>query len=84
MSEPQRVSELRLPAQPAYLVLVRACVREIAKLAGCDDIIAENLMIAVNEACMNVIQHGYRFAEGQEMCLRIWQEGGVLDRKSVV
>lgn len=78
MSEPQLISELRLPAQPDRLTLVRACVREAAKLAGCNDAIAENLVIAVNEACMNVIQHGYYFAEGQEMCLRIWWERDAL------
>jgi anti-sigma regulatory factor (Ser/Thr protein kinase) len=78
MIEPQLIAELRLPAQPEHLALVRACVREASKLAGCSDVIAENLVIAVNEACMNVIQHGYRFAEGQEMCLRVNREGDVL------
>ncbi len=89
MSEPQLIVELRLPAQPEHLALVRALVREASKLAGCNDAIVENLVIAINEACMNVIQHGYLFSEGQEMCLRICREGDdlafdLLDRAAPV
>jgi anti-sigma regulatory factor (Ser/Thr protein kinase) len=74
MNETQLVAELRLPALPDRLALVRGCVREAAKLAGCDEATVENLVLAVNEACMNVIQHGYGFAPNQEMLLRMRQE----------
>ena len=74
MSEMQLIAELRLPALPDRLALVRSCVREAAKLAGCDETTVENLVLAVNEACMNVIQHGYGFATGQEMLLRVRKE----------
>lgn len=78
MSDRQLVAELRLPALADRLALVRACVREAAKLAGCDDATVENVVLAVNEACMNVIQHGYAFAPNQDMLLRMRREPGKL------
>lgn len=70
--------ELRLPAQPDQLPVLRAWVREQAMRAGCVDALADNLVLAVNEAGMNVIQHGYRHAEGKEMLLRAYPEPGAL------
>lgn len=78
MSETQLLAELRLHAHPEQLPAVRACVREAVKLAACDDGMAEQLVLAVNEACMNVIQHGYRFASDREMLLRILRQPGAL------
>jgi anti-sigma regulatory factor (Ser/Thr protein kinase) len=63
--------ELRIPAQPDRLSLVRDYVRTAAKMAGCDDAVSDAVVLAVNEACMNVIQHGYCFAPEQEMLLRV-------------
>lgn len=68
------VAELNLPALAENLSRVRSQVREVVGRAGCDEATTENIVLAVNEACMNVIQHGYRFAADQEMWLRIWQE----------
>lgn len=70
--------ELRLPARPDRLPAARAWVRETARRAGCGDELAENLVLAVNEACMNVIQHAYGFEPDQEMLLRARREGGAL------
>jgi anti-sigma regulatory factor (Ser/Thr protein kinase) len=80
MSAPRLLGELRLSAQPDCLRLARGCVREAAKLAGCDDATVDNLVLAVNEACMNVIQHGYSIdcAAHKEMCLQIWLEDAAL------
>lgn len=71
-------AELRLPAQPDRLCEVRGWVRDAARSAGCDNATADNLVLAVNEACMNVIQHGYCFACDQEMLLRVRQEQDAL------
>jgi len=75
-----QADELRLHAQPEQLPAVRAWVREAAKRTGCGEELAENLVLAVNEACMNVIQHGYGygFGEGKEMLLRARREQGTL------
>lgn len=51
---------LRLPARPERLTLVRAIIQRAAELSGCSNELAQNLVIATNEACMNIIQHAYK------------------------
>jgi anti-sigma regulatory factor (Ser/Thr protein kinase) len=75
---PQVEAELLLPAQPCSLCEVRGWVRQQAANAGCDKALAENLVLAVNEACMNVIQHAYCFACDQRMLLRARRERDAL------
>lgn len=55
---------LQLPAQADSLQRLRAFVREQALVCGFTSACADDLALAVNEACMNVIQHGYRGADG--------------------
>ncbi|HEY9199705.1 MAG TPA: ATP-binding protein [Gammaproteobacteria bacterium] len=55
---------LRVPAQAWRLQELRAQVRASAAGRGFDGATVDALVLAVNEACMNVIQHGYRGAEG--------------------
>lgn len=74
MKAAQLLSELCLPAQPECLASVRCCVRDAAKRAGCDDATTDNMVLAINEACMNVIQHGYQFLPNQEFQLRVLLE----------
>lgn len=58
-------TSLRVPAQAEQLQTLRSRVRACAAEQGfaADDV--ENLVLAVNEACMNVIQHGYHGAPGE-------------------
>lgn len=58
-------------ADPAVLAEVRAAVREACAAAACSDGCRDELVLAVNEACMNIIQHGYAFAAGQQFRLHI-------------
>ena len=55
---------LRVPAQPDSLQKLRALVRECAEARGFHREAVEQLVLAVNEACMNVIQHGYQGQPG--------------------
>ena len=71
-------NRLYLEASPDCLPEVRAATSAAARSAGFDEETAENLSLAVNEAVMNVIQHGYRFASGQRMVLEIRQESEAL------
>jgi anti-sigma regulatory factor (Ser/Thr protein kinase) len=70
--------ELRVPALPDRLAMARDWVRSAARAAGCSEEDVANVVLAVNEACMNVIQHGYRFAPDREFLLRVRQEQDVL------
>jgi len=60
----EKVFELHIPSRADRLRLVRRAVRTAAELSGCSPRCSEDLVIAVNEACMNVIQHGYGDREG--------------------
>ena len=62
---------LHFPANPDRLCLVRSLVKRAAQVVGCDDELARNLVVAVNEACMNVIQHAYKGDYTGEIVLEI-------------
>ncbi len=63
--------ELRLCARSDGLRLIRCVVQQAALLCSCPPEIAERLVLAVNEACMNVIQHAYRSDPGGELILQV-------------
>lgn len=52
--------ELRFAAEPCRLKLLRSVVHDAALMAGLHGQDVDNVVLAVNEACMNVIQHGYK------------------------
>ena len=55
----QRLLELRFPAIPDRLKLVRAAVSEAAASCGCTEQCRDDIVMAVDEACQNVIRHAY-------------------------
>ena len=59
------------PAETHALAVVRARVREVCQRVGGGDAWEDAVVLAVNEACMNVIQHGYGPAGGGELLLRL-------------
>lgn len=67
---------LRVPARAEHLHALRARVREGAAAQGFPAPVVEDLVLAVNEACMNVIQHGYRGAQGDiELSVVVAEDG---------
>jgi anti-sigma regulatory factor (Ser/Thr protein kinase) len=75
MNAEEKLAESRFPARAERLKEVRAMVKQAAQTAGCDEQLAEQLVIAVNEACMNVIQHAYRGSGAGEILLEIFHSG---------
>ena len=67
----ERLFELRFPSKPERLTLVRALVKRSAEVVGCNNELTDKLVIALNEACMNVIQHAYKFEDSGEIILEI-------------
>jgi len=55
----EKMFELRFPAKAERLCLVRSLVKRAVDEAGCSAELGDKLVIALNEACMNVIQHAY-------------------------
>ncbi|MBL8413796.1 MAG: ATP-binding protein [Propionivibrio sp.] len=70
------------PASTEVLSEVRLAVRDACQRArgdkksgeGC----SEQMVLAINEACMNIIQHGYGFADGNQFTLRLGVDDDVL------
>lgn len=54
-----RVLSLRVPARAEQLRRIRDAVRECVKGCGCDSETAADIVLAVDEACQNIIRHAY-------------------------
>jgi len=57
---------------------VRASIREMATAQGCSPENLDCLVMAINEACMNIIQHAYHGDENGEIILEFYRDGDVL------
>ena len=55
----EKLFEFRFPARADRLCLVRVLVKRALEESGCSESVAEKMVIALNEACMNIIQHAY-------------------------
>ncbi len=70
--------EIRFPASADRLCMIRSMVKHTAGLVGCCPELCERLVIAVNEACMNVIQHAYNDNDRGEIVLEMLNNEGKL------
>jgi sigma-B regulation protein RsbU (phosphoserine phosphatase) len=82
--------ELRFPARADRMVMVRASVRSAARFYGFDEPDTRDIVLAVGEACQNVILHAYAGREAgtivlgllrgrEEMILRVTDFGMAID-----
>ncbi len=55
----ERLLKLEFPSLPDRLKLIRAMVGGSAKMCGFDGEAVDNIVLAVDEACQNVIRHAY-------------------------
>lgn len=95
MQEPgEALVELRFSARAERLKLLRSVVRDAAICAGLARPVADNIVLAVNEACMNVIQHGYHsdpqgqirlgiYTTAEALIFRIHDDAPCVDEKTV-
>ena len=67
--------ELRFPAQADRMVVVRETVRSAARLCGFDGPTTEDIVLAVGEACQNVILHAYAGRDDGQILLDIRRGG---------
>ena len=74
-----RLRTLRLKASPERLQEMRAEVTDALDGAGLGDEDRRLLVLAVSEACMNVIQHGYKGDPGGEIVLEILHKSRFLE-----
>lgn len=65
-------------SRASRLRLLRSVMRDAADLAGLDESQTESLVLAVNEACMNIIQHAYGMSPDGQIDVSVIQESGAL------
>ena len=70
---------LRFAADPKRLRNVRQRVQVLAEQLGCTKQHVTELVIAVNEACMNIMQHAYRGDKSGTILLEIRRSGPELE-----
>jgi len=70
--------ELRFSSDPKKLRMVRERVQEITEEIGCSKKVISDIVIAINEACMNIMQHAYKGDKSGEILLEIQKDSGDL------
>ena len=75
----QRLGMTRFKAIPERLHEMRAVLTQTLDGVSCPKPVRRLLVLAVNEACMNVIQHGYKGDPKGEMILEILNNNGELE-----
>jgi sigma-B regulation protein RsbU (phosphoserine phosphatase) len=78
MSEGTKVLELRIPSCASRLKVVRSVVGSTAQMYGFGETEVDSLVLAVNEACMNIIQHAYGKQSTGEIILEIFDQSDKL------
>ena len=63
--------EVRILAIPDRLKLVRGSIRAAARMCGFSDTTAQSIVLAVDEACQNIIRHAYGGDPNREIYLDI-------------
>lgn len=66
--EPKKQTlNLHIPSRTEKLTLAREFVAEAAKVFGFKDDDVNNIALAVDEACTNIIKHAYNYAADQQI-----------------
>ena len=76
--EGEPVACLRIAANVASLKQVRRMVRRAAEVCGCSEACGRDIVIAVDEACQNVIRHAYGELAAGDIVVDVRREGELL------
>ena len=71
----ERILELRVRAQPSELKTVRKALKDCLLGCGLSETEAQDIVLAVDEACQNVIRHAYGPRHGGDMVLAVDRHG---------
>jgi len=73
-----RLERIHLLSRADKLQPLRNFVRELASKQGCCDENLDCMVMAINEACMNVIQHAYDGRDDGEIIVEFWKDNSEL------
>ena len=76
---PEVLLKRRFPARPEQMRGIRSLLRTALDDAGVEPAIRDKLVLAVDEACCNVIRHGYGPERSGEIDLRVTRDAGQLE-----
>lgn len=65
-----RKEEITVPAQMSYLIQVREFIEHIGKKYRFDDKVVNSFKLVIDEACTNIIRHGYRDIKNGEITIK--------------
>ena len=68
----------RFPARAKELCETRSAVRNCLAHTGCTSNAVEDIVLAIDEACQNIIRHAYQGETDEEIILQIAREKDVL------
>jgi len=61
---------ITVPSHPKYLSVVRAVTARMAQLHEMTETVIDDIKLAVDEACSNVIKHAYKGQTGRKITLK--------------
>ena len=67
----ERIAQMRIASRPDRLRMVRAMVNEAGSAIGCSGECISQMVMAVDEACQNIIRHAYGGDPGGEIVVDI-------------
>ena len=70
--------QLSVPGRAQSLIMVRRAVEVAASACGFDKEQTQDIVLAVDEACQNVVRHAYGGQEGSDMVVELRREKGEL------
>ena len=77
-ADDEALLQLRVPARPERLKEIRGAVGEAAVRCGCGAETVRNVVIAVDEACQNIIRHAYGEKTDGEVVVEIRHHGDTM------
>ena len=51
--------EIKIPSEPKFLKIIRSAINHLSEIAGFSPDETNNITLAVDEACSNIIKHAY-------------------------
>ena len=76
--EPSLLFSMRLDAATCQLKPMREAVFAAVQGQGADSVLADSIVLAVNEACMNIVQHAAPGSAGTQIGLELLKHGATL------